>query len=254
MSQSRARDGEKLWASRDTECLDLRVTKNTLVRALRIMASIIHLLEREGFKVAVETKDTESTRATIYGETIRFGLIERSRQIKPTPNPSGSPNSYNPVRLEPTGILSVEVWNYYSGGPQKVWRDRENIKLEELVSKCVAGMMRIALKERADAKARQERELAHRKKVAEVEAELEKIRAEERRIKLLRRDAVAWHRAERIRKYIAVVRESGTKDVEWLVWAESQADRLNPLKEKPKSIADDKEEVLKRLHEVEWGW
>ena len=47
----------------------------------------------------------------------------------------------------------IEVWNYYSGGPQKVWRDRESVKLEELVPKCVAGMMRIALKERADAKA-----------------------------------------------------------------------------------------------------
>lgn len=85
------------------------------------------------------------------------------------------------------------------------------------------------------------------------EAELEKIREEERRIKVLRRDAIAWQRADRLRKYIAAVRESGAKDAEWLAWAELQADRLDPLKEKPKSIVDEKEEVVKRLRKVEWG-
>jgi hypothetical protein len=254
LNQTSSRPGEKLSASRELECLDLRVTKNYLPRALRIMASLIHMLEKEGFQVGLEKKATESTRAVIYGESIRFGLIERFRQVKPAPKPNASPYSYNPVRLETTGNLSIEVWNYYSGGPQKVWRDRENSKLEAQIPKCVAGMMRIALKERADDRAREERERAHQKRVDEVATELEKIRAEEKRIKLLRRDAGAWHRAERIRKYVAAVRESGAKDTEWLTWAELQADRLDPLKEKPKSIVDDKEEVVKRLRKVEWGW
>jgi hypothetical protein len=254
LNQSASRPGEKLSASRELEWLDLRVTKNYLPRALRIMAVLIHMLEKEGFRVVVEKKATESTRVVIHGENIRFGLIERFRQVKPAPKANVSPYSYNPVRLETTGNLSIEVWNYYSGGPQKVWRDRENSKLEAQIPKCVAGMMRIALKERADDRARQERERAHQKRVDEVAAELEKIRAEEKRIKLLRRDAVAWHRAERIRKYVAAVRESAAKDAEWLTWAELQADRLDPLKEKPNSIVDDKEEVVKRLRKVEWGW
>jgi hypothetical protein len=254
LNQSASRPGEKLSANRELEWLDLRVTKNYLPRALRIMAVLIHMLEKEGFRVVVEKKATESTRVVIHGENIRFGLIERFRQVKPAPKPNVSPYSYNPVRLETTGNLSIEVWNYYSGGPQKVWRDRENSKLEAQIPKCVAGMMRIALKERADDRARQERERAHQKRVDEVAAELVKIRAEEKRIKLLRRDAVAWHRAERIRKYVAAVRESGAKDAEWLTWAELQADRLDPLKEKPNSIVDDKEEVVKRLRKVEWGW
>jgi len=112
--------------------------------------------------------------------------------------------------------------------------------------------MRVALKERADDRARWERERAHQKRVDEVAAELERIRAEEKRIKLLRRDTGAWYRAERIRKYVAAVRESGAKDAEWLTWAELQADRLDPLREKPKSVIDDKEEVVKRLRKVEW--
>lgn len=61
-------------------------------------------------------------------------------------------------------------------------------------------------------------------------------------------------RSDRLRKYIAAVRESESKDLAWLAWAELQADRLDPLKEKPRSIVDEKEEVLKRRHKVEWGW
>ena len=245
----------KVWAGQELEWLDLRITKDCLARALRIMAALIHILEQEGFKVVVEKKATESTSAIVYGEKIRFGLIERSRQVKPAPKPNGSsPYSYNPVRLEPTGILSIEVWNYYSGGPQKVWRDRESAKLEEQLPKCIAGMMRIALKERADEKARHDRELAREKRIAAVEAELVKIEAEEKKIRVLRKEATAWHRADRIRRYIAAARESGVKDAEWIAWAESQVDRLDPLRETPKSIVDDREQVIRRLHTAESWW
>lgn len=254
LNNAPSKDKEKICANRELEWLDLRVTKNCLSRALRIMATLIHVLDQQGFKVVVEKRATESTSVVIYGEKIRFGLIERFKQIKPTPKPTGSAYSYNSVRLESTGILSIEVWNYYSGGPQKVWRDREGAKLDEQLPSCVAGMMRIALRERAEAKARYEKKLADQKRVEAVEAELKKIQTEEKRIKALRRDAVAWHRAERLRRYIAAVRESSAKDTEWIAWAESQADRLDPLKESPKSIVDDKDEVLKRLHSVRWGW
>jgi hypothetical protein len=254
LNKAPSEDNEKIYASHELEWLDLRVTKDCLSRALRIMAALIHMLDQEGFKVAVEKKATESTSVVVHGEKIRFGLIERFKQIKPTPKPTGSAYSYNPVTLESTGILSIEVWNYYSGGPQKVWRDRAGVKLEERLPSCVAGMMRIALRQRAKAKERHEKELAHQKRVEEVESELKKIQMEEKRIKALRRDAVAWHRAERLRKYIAAVRQSSAKDTEWIMWAELQADRLDPLKENAKSIVDDKDEVLKRLHSVRWGW
>lgn len=132
LNEARSRDGEKLWASCEAEWLDLRVTRDCLARALRIMAVIIHMLEREGFKLTVEKKKPESTSAIVYGETISFGLIERSRQVKPSSKPNASsPHSYNPIRLEPTGVLSIEIWKYYAEGLQKTWRDRESARREE---------------------------------------------------------------------------------------------------------------------------
>jgi hypothetical protein len=69
---------------REVEWLDLRVTKGCSARALRIMAALILILEHEGFTLVVEKKAPESTSAIVYSEKTRFGVIERSRQVKPT--------------------------------------------------------------------------------------------------------------------------------------------------------------------------
>jgi len=114
--------------------------------------------------------------------------------------------------------------------------------------------MRIALKERADEKARRDRELARQNRIAKVEAELAKIHAEEKRIKTLRKEVVAWHRAERIREYVTAVREGGLKDAGWIEWAEREADRLDPLKPTPASIVDEKANVIRRLNAVASYW
>jgi hypothetical protein len=264
-AENRATDRGRLWASRELEWLDLRVTKGCLARALRVMAAIIHLLEREGFKLVVEKKKAEATSTIMYGETIRFGLIERSRQVKssPKPNPS-SPYSYNPIRFEPTGVLSIEIWNYYGGGLQKTWRDRESARLEEQLPKCVAGMMRIALKERAERDKREKEDQARQERIDKVQRELRQIEREEKKIKALEREAIRWHRAERIREYIRAVRRDALQKtdsqdratvLEWGEWAERQADRIDPLKPNPPSLVDDKEKVIRRLQAAEgWWW
>jgi hypothetical protein len=228
------------------------------------MAVIIHLLEREGFKLVVERKNSESTSDIVYGETIRFGLIEKSRQVKPSPKPDASSRyTYNPIRLEPAGVLSMEIWSYASG-LQKTWRDREGAHLEEQLPKCLAGMMRIALKERAERDKREKEEQARQKRIDEVWAELRQIEKEERKIKTLEREAIRWERAERIREYVKAVRqdtdrktnsEEQARILEWVEWAERQADRIDPLMPSPPSLVDDKETVIRGLEAVEgWWW
>lgn len=262
LNEARSRNGEKLWASREAEWLDLRVTKNCLARALRGMAVVIHMLEREGFKLVVEKKQSESTNAIIYGEDIRFGIVEKSRQIKSTTT-SGS-YTYNQVTLEPTGILSLEVWNYCPERLRRAWRDSERAKLEEYLPASIAGMMKIALAARARRDAEEKKEQARQKRIDEVRAVLEQIEKEEKKIKALERGAIAWHCAERIREYIAAVRrdavrktdpEDQAKVLEWVEWAERQADRIDPLKPSPHSLVDQKQKVIRRLEAVEgWWW
>jgi len=55
-------------------CLDVRVSKESLDRALRIMAGLIRVIEDAGFSVSVETRDRKhQTFAKIHGEEIRYG-------------------------------------------------------------------------------------------------------------------------------------------------------------------------------------
>jgi hypothetical protein len=264
LNEAASRDGEKLWATREAEWLDLRVTKRCLARALGVMAGIIHMLEREGFKLVVEKKNSESTSAIVYGETIRFGLIERFRQVKLTSKPDASSRySYNPIRLEPTGELSMEIWSY-ARGLQKTWRDRESGHLEDQLPKCLAGMMRIALRERAERDKGEKEEQARQKRIDEVRSELIQIEKEEKKIKTLEREAIRWERAERIREYVEAVRqdavrkansEERAKILEWVTWAERQADRIDPLRPSAPSLVDDKDKVIRRLEAAEgWWW
>ena len=132
-----------------------------------------------------------------------------------TPKPHGSASTgptYIPVKLEPTGILSIEIWNYYSGGLRNAWRDGNRARLEEQLPKCIAGMMRIALRERAQRDAREKDKQARRKRIDEVEQEMRRIEEEERKIKTLEQEAVAWQQAQRIREYIAAVEEDAAKE------------------------------------------
>ena len=185
--------------------------------------------------------------------------------MKPSPKPnSSSPHAYNPVLLEPTGILSIEVWKYYAEGLQKTWRDRESVRLEEQLPKCVAGMMRIALKERAERDKREKEEQEKQKRIDEVRAELRQIEKEEKKIRALEREAIQWRRAERLRAYIEAVRRDAVRRTDpedhaavlkWIEWAERQADRIDPSKLCPPSLVDNKEKVIRRLQAVEgWWW
>jgi hypothetical protein len=264
LSGAQTTDRGMLWGGREVDWLDVRVSKSSLVWALRVMAAILSMMERENFSVVIEKNASESTNAIVHGETIRFGLVEKSRQIKlPTPpNGSSSRYSYNPIKLEPTGVLAIEVWSYYSGGAQKTWRDRDSVRLEEQLPGFVAGLLRIALNERARRDIQEKKERERQKRIDEVAEELRKIEAEESKVKGLRKSVAAWHRAEQIRQYISAVREAASeqtdpdsraKILDWVTWAERQADRIDPLKATPHSIVDDKEEVVRRLQAVHWG-
>jgi hypothetical protein len=268
LSNAQTIDRGVLWPGREVVCLDLRVSKACLPRALRIIAALVHMLEKEGFNIFAEKRESESTCATIYGQTIRFGVVERSRQVKPPTPPTaktGVPTSYayNSIKLEPTGRLSVEIWKYSTGGYQKTWRDRDSASLEDQLPKCAAGMIRIALWARAEEVRRVKAAEVKQKQIDEVTDVLQRIEEEEAKIKTLKKKAAAWWRAERIRNYIAAVRSdaaalpdsSHRKELlEWIGWAEGQADRIDPLKKTPTSIIDDKQQILRRLQSVRWGW
>jgi hypothetical protein len=114
----------------------------------------------------------------------------------------------------------------------------------------VAGFIRLALADRAesDRLAAAERE---RQRQAEERAKAEAaIKTQQSKVNALRNAAARWSRAQQIRAFICAASdaavqngqsvEQGSPFGEWILWAERQADRLDPLKESPPSIIDQK--------------
>jgi hypothetical protein len=62
-------------------CLDIRVSKSTLDRALSFVNAILRSLEAENFSVTVKS-GAEGTGAEIFGQRVAFLLVERPRENK----------------------------------------------------------------------------------------------------------------------------------------------------------------------------
>jgi len=100
-----------------------------------------------------------------------------------------------------------------------------------------------AVAKRFDQEKREREEQQRREERARRE-EIARLRNEEQaRLDKLRSDASNWHEAQRIRSYLSAVRDTaikkfgviqpGSESEEWLIWAEDQAERLDPLTKSP---------------------
>jgi len=242
-------------------CLDIRVSKTTLSRALGIMAAIISILEDHGVRVRVMPGDrsrgdgSHETAATIFGERIQFGITERTRQVR-VPDPTATPDNAGRQRsvshYEATGELSVHVFSgssYFT----TIWRDTEQTKIESLVPECIASIMKIAVEYRRTTAKRRQEQFFQNLRWEELQQLKSQIEGEEARIQRLERGADSWHRARRIREYVLALVECKKKQAKelgpdtalgrWTIWALQQADRIDPLTENPTSILDRKREL-----------
>jgi len=241
-----------LWIAE--QCLDIRVSRASLDRAIRVMASLVAVIEREGFSVSVGNGHREQTTATVYGQTIKFGLVEQVERVEASVAPSGGLvdrvlkyGTQPPVTRKPSGKLLIEVWDIW-GIHKKRWKDGKTTELEDLIPKVLAGFVRIALHRRAEEERRAAEARERQKRVEERERLLAAIKVEKARVRALRHVAADWLRAEQLRSFISAAcqagsqhgqaTEPGTPFGDWLTWAAKQADRLDPLKENPGSIID----------------
>ena len=242
-------------------CLDIRVSKPSLRRGLGIMAAIIAILEENGVKVRVVPGDqsygarSSQTSATIFGENIDFGIMERTKHIR-VPDTTAGPDAIGRQRYqhhyESTGALSLHVFSP-SSYFKTCWDDTEQTTIESLVPEFVASMMKVAVEHRRNTAKRNQEEFFRRLHWEELKALKPQIDVEEARIQRLEKCADDWHRAKRIREYVLALIEYRTKQGKaltsdtalgkWAIWAFQQADRIDPLGENTPSILDRKGEL-----------
>ena len=266
----------------DSNCLDLRVSKDGLPRALRLMEGLIRGLEQQDCQVlVVGEKYHKQTIIRCRGVDVTLKITERMEsRTKEEPPGKPAPGRYefghsqftreNVATNEFTLKLDTKerAWGFAAGIRQK-FKDGEMQMLENILHKVAKSIHDLAQavlnqrKEDEEEEKRREEEAAREAAAEKVRAQMwAKIEAEQRKVDALMADASTWTKSQQLRLYLATVRrnaEAEGKTIDpgsefglWLEWAEQQADRLDPLTKSPASILDQKSKYKPTENSSSW--
>lgn len=203
-------------------CLNIRVSKEFLDRALTLMSTIVFALEENGFPVKTEQG---STSAHIFGQDIKFAIRE-DLKVKERRTANGLPHIY-----ERSGNLVFEI-SAYAEGCRKRWADTKTQRVENMLADYVAGLMLVARTVRIW-------EEEHKRWHDEWERERRERDEYKRLSEELDTRLAGWQKAKQIREFVAAVKrfysangEPTSPDSprgEWISWALRRADDFDPL-------------------------
>ena len=199
--RSRSRKDEfGILLPREPGGLDIKVSEETLDRALRVMAQVIAVLERQCF--SVEVSDQGHTFALINGEHVRFAIEEPVRKVvtlRPrVPHPTDRWDYDKVVTHELEGklVLSILAETCDRFEQRKRWSDAKSQRVESLIAGFVAGLMQTSIRIRREKEERKQREGKQQKQVQE-RAQLQKdIQEEEKKLEQFNNWIEGWERAE----------------------------------------------------------
>jgi len=132
------------------QCLDIRVSRESLSRALRIMDSLIKALIAVGMKISLSK---ESTNVEMQGVScsITMGEILVRHRLRAKDHDLTGYYEFGYNRYEryskPSGILFLEIFNIgfdYDRALRKKWKDTETKKLEECLGSVITGLFKVA--------------------------------------------------------------------------------------------------------------
>lgn len=218
------------WVFSGDEGFNIRVTRKSLNRTLRILDALIKALDERKLEVFIKESKTY---VRIFEETIEFRLYELEERVKKEKKEAYGAD----YELIPTGrlMLSIEgVWDIRSR-----WKDGDKQKLEEMLNDFIIGLYRAAFKDR-EWRIKREKEAAERE---EKQRKLEELRRQQeielKKFQALEGDAGNWQRSQIIKSFIEAKKfdylqkngeiEAGSDFENWLKWANQKASLLNPL-------------------------
>lgn len=242
-------------------CLDITVSNGSLRRALRIMDTMIKVLDKKGYGVYLSGGRTKTNILDVH---ISFGISEKLVTKKKWPDEHDLEGRYRfghsrfTEERVPSGDLCLsihEAEDFYIYGCQQNWNDGKKSKIEKRINSFLDGLVTVAIAkiERDEEREEEERQRIERQIQLEekrrLRAELRRnYLEEEARVTKLISEAENWKRSQILREYITEIETHAHGDelpfsldkplVEWLKWARNQADRLDPLIPSPPSILD----------------
>lgn len=223
------------------EGFDLRVSKVNERRALLIIDRLCKWFEKNDIKIYQPFNESTTTEVVIDDQRIRIKIEEKSKLTAKTltKNRSGTYEYYT-REYTPTEQLSLVIDNYCWGcSIRKIWRDGKTSKVEEKLGEFVATLFKHAAheKERKLRRKTEELERDKQRKSQKYNEECEKI--EKQMLDDLKKQSSDLMQSRELKVYINEVKSladkqytDGNYPVElrnWVTWAESYAEELNPL-------------------------
>lgn len=229
--------------------VDIAVSAEQRMRALRVMNTLIKALEKRGFKLVQGDHHVE---VEMFGVRLSLSVFEATKRANYVPTPKqvaaksrGEYSYWPPYQYTPTGTLEIRCGN---GGA--VIKDSARAPIEEQLNQVVVLMARCAI---GTLRYREEQERRNQIREARRMAALAQQAiqdAEKKKLEQLIEDARRWQQAEAIRAFLhaqeANVLKTGSitdQQSSHLAWARAKADWLDPLVRRPDAVLDQKIDI-----------
>jgi hypothetical protein len=213
----------RLEPSRKVVALDVRVSRSSLERALRILSALCYACEQRGYSVL--TDEQKGSLFIIREEKVRFLLEEPSRKV--TIPESKRKNSWSPTfDLEPTGKLIFRIQEYVDV-PRKNWSDGARRSLEDQLNDVISGLVDASLAVQKQRIEHERREIIWAERERERLLDAEWKRQLESDMKQLQEAARLRDFGEQVRKRFAA-EENQEQLTRWSAWVSRIADRFDP--------------------------
>jgi hypothetical protein len=217
-------------------CMNVRVSKTSLHRALRIMDALLKALEARGYSVEVSKEGPMATYILIGDEQVKMRLWEKAnrseRELTAEQKKKPAHEISNRWVYSPSSKLIFEIDEYVDGF-QKKWTDKVQRPLEAQLNEVLAGLI---LAVEALRLRRIEREEAQRRQREQERRHME----DQERHRYLEQHREAWSESQRLREFLRACEASfaehkgelalDSPEAKWLRWAYRYADRIDPLK------------------------
>jgi len=251
-------DDHGMVRPRAKRCLDIRVGKESIERAGRIMDTLLKALDVHGIELIHDENGEGGTQLIVDGETLGFNLEEKARREKYQPTAVEQKkldeDSYYRYRLPddrffPSGNLSLKLdIRWWGRGLRGTWSDGKRQRVENCLNKFIATAYKAAAQKKSARikRERDERERAEEQRRREILRR--QIEQEQKRVDALTAQAKLWQEAQQLRAYVQAARSAGYYSLpaitggrnieEWCAWALEQANRLDPTISSSPSVLD----------------
>ena len=214
---------------------------NTLIRELEKRKYLIYI---SNYSLCVK----------MYGIELKFGIRKISRKIH-----LHDPKAYPDYDFFPTGKFTLSINELYSDySIRKNFTDNRTGKIEDKLNDFIVALIIAAHEQLGRKKHLDEIHLQWQEEEKQRKDLAERIKLEEDKIEELGQNVELWHKSELIRQFIHEYKKNCLIDsldetkkkevIDYCNWALLQANRVDPFKESPYSIVDDKEKNTRFFH------